>query len=123
MSQPSVKPVYIPPFSGVRLVECWDHFELVFVPEMKILYGYGKIKASQASTDIDDPKAELMSSVWDDLAPDSEVWCIMRWYEFQDGHKENSDLCYMRPDSTEEEVKKRMEELRRFYSMGRKPRE
>lgn len=33
MSQPSGKPIYIPPFAGVRLVECWDHFELVFVPD------------------------------------------------------------------------------------------
>ena len=118
MSQPSGKPIYIPPFAAVRLVECWDHFELVFVPEMKIMYGYGRIKANQASTDFDDPKAEPMSSVWDDLTADTEIWCAMRWYEFQDGHKENSDMCYMRPDYTEVEVKKRVAELQRFYSIG-----
>jgi hypothetical protein len=118
MSQPTGKPIYIPPFAGVRLVECWDHFELVFVPEMKILYGYGKIKASQAPTDFDDPNAEPMSSVWDDLAPDTEIWCVMRWYEFQDGHRENTNSVFIRPDLTEDEVKERLEQLKRFYNIS-----
>ncbi len=117
MSQPSGKPIYIPPFASVRLVECCDHFELVFVPEMEIKYGYGKIKASQASSDFNDPNAEPMSSVWDDLPPDAEVWCVMRWYQFQDGHKEFTDYCYRRPDSTEDDFKKRLEEMRSFYDM------
>ena len=73
MSQPSGKPIYIPPFASVKLLECWDHFELVFVPEMKIKYGYGKIKARDAFSDPDDPQAEPMSSVWDDLPPDTEI--------------------------------------------------
>ncbi len=116
MSQPSGKPIYIPPFSSVRLVECWDHFELVFMPEMKIFYGYGKVKASQASSAPDDPTAKPMSAIWDEWAPETEIWCAIRWYEFQDGHKEHSDMCYMRPDSTEEYVKNKMEELRSFYA-------
>lgn len=117
MSQPSGKPTYIPPFAGVRLVECWDHFELVFVPEMKILYGDGKVKASEASSDPDDLGAKPMSAIWDDLAPETEIWCAIRWYEFQDGHKEHSDICYTRPDSTEEYVQNQVEQLRSFYEV------
>ena len=115
MSQPSGKPIYIPPFSSVRLVECWDSFELVFVPEMKILHGYGKIKASQASSDSDDPDAEPMSSVWYDLPPEAEVWCVMRWYEFQDGHRETTDTCYLKPECSEEQVRNRMEKIKAYY--------
>src|ERR1035437_4969998 len=66
MSQPSGK-LYVPPFSGVRLIECREHFQLVPVPAMKVMHGYGKIKASQATIDPDDPKAK---PIWDDLRPD-----------------------------------------------------
>jgi hypothetical protein len=117
VSQPTGKSIYIPPFSDVRLVECWDHFELVFVPEMEILYGYGKIKASRASSDHDDPEAEPMSSVWIDLPPDAEVWCVLRWYEFQDGHRETTDSCYLRPECTEEQVRNRMEKIKDYYEI------
>jgi hypothetical protein len=120
MSQPSGKPIYIPPFSGVRLVECWDHFELVFVPEMKILYGYGKVKANKAITDPADPKSEPMSSIWDDLPPDTEIWCAMRWYEFQDGHKEYTNCSFIRPECTEDEVKERIERIKGLYDMTAK---
>jgi hypothetical protein len=112
MSQFTGKAIYIPPFSGVRLLECWDHFELVFVPELKILHGYGKIKASQATTDPEDRNAE---PIWDNLPPNAEVWCILRWYEFQDGHKDYIEHVFLRPECTEEHVKNRMEERKRFY--------
>ena len=115
MSQPSGQPIYIPPFASVKLRECWDHFELVFVPEMKIKYGYGKIKAKDATSDLDNPQAETMSSIWDDLTPDTEIWSVLRWYEFQDGHKEYTNSIYVRPDATEDEVKDRVEQLRRLY--------
>lgn len=118
MSQPSGKPIYIPPFSSVRLVECCDHYELVFVPEMKIIYGYGKIKGSRALSDFGDPASEPMSSIWDDLNPDTEIWCVLRWYEFQDGHKEYTNSIFIRPESTEAEVKDRLEELKRVYNIS-----
>jgi hypothetical protein len=118
MSQPSGKPIYIPPFASVKLLDCRDHYELVFVPDMKILYGYGKVKAGQASSEPGNPAAETMAEIWDDLTPDTEIWCVMRWFEFQDGHREHSDVSYMRPDSTEDEVKDKMKAMREFRDMS-----
>jgi hypothetical protein len=54
MSQAAGK-IYIPPYSGVRLIECRDHFQLVPVPAVRPIYGYGKIKASKATVAPDDP--------------------------------------------------------------------
>jgi hypothetical protein len=51
MSQPSGKPIYIPPFSSVRLVEWRDHFQLVPVPEVRTIFVYGKIKAGAFRVD------------------------------------------------------------------------
>jgi len=116
MSQPSGKPIYIPPFSGVRLVECQEHFQLVPVPAVKVMYGYGKIKASQATVNRADPKSE---PIWDDLGPDADVWAVMQWYQFEDGHKIEGDLCFMRPQYSEAEVKRRMEEMERTASHTR----
>jgi hypothetical protein len=105
MSQPSGKENYIPPFSGVRLIECRDHFQLVPVPAVRVMYGYGKIKSSKATIDPDDPYSE---PIWDDLAPDDEVWAVMQWYRFEDGREVQGDIHFGRPESTEEEVRKRM---------------
>jgi hypothetical protein len=116
MSQPSGKPIYIPPYSGVRLIECRDHFQLVPVPEVRVVYGYGKIKSSRATIDPEDPNSE---PIWDNLGPDEEVWAVMQWYEFGDGHQEHGDICFMRLERTEEDVKKRMEQMEGFSSTTR----
>jgi hypothetical protein len=50
--------IYIPPYSGVRLIKCRDHFQLVPVPDVRTVFGYGKIKASKATCDPDDPNSE-----------------------------------------------------------------
>lgn len=80
MSQPSGKPIYIPPYSGVRLIECREHFQLVPVPAMKVLHGYGKIRADRATSDFQNPSAEPL---WDDLGPEDEVWAIVEWYQLK----------------------------------------
>jgi hypothetical protein len=116
MSQPSGKRIYIPPFSGVRLVECRDHFQLVPVPEVRTLFGYGKIKAGAFKVDAEDPNSE---QVWDDLGPDTEIWAVMQWYVYSDGHQEPGNINYLRPECTEEEVKKSMERMIGFESMTR----
>jgi hypothetical protein len=115
MSQPLGK-LYIPPFSGVRLVECREHFQIVPVPAVKVMHGYGKIKASQATMDYDDPKSE---PIWDDLGLDEEVWAVMEWYQFEDGNQVPGSMCFLRPECTEDQVKKRMEDLKRFSSLTR----
>ena len=116
MSQPSGKPIYIPPFSGVRLVECRDHFQLVPVPEVRTVFGYGKIKARECRIDPEDPNSEQF---WDDLGPDEEIWAVMQWYVFSDGHQEAGSINYLRPDCTKEEVERSMERMVSFESMSR----
>lgn len=115
MSQPPGSSIYIPPFSGVRLVECRDHFQLVTVPDVQKVYGYGKIKASEA-VDPDDPEAE---PVWGDLGPDTDVWAVMQWYVFADGHREPGDISYLRPECTEEEVKRSLDMMIRRNGLTR----
>jgi len=116
MSQPSGKPIYIPPYSGVRLVECRDHFELVPVPEVRTVFGYGKIKAREARIDKNDPKSE---PVWDDLNPEEEVWAVMQWYVYSDGHQESGSINYLRPECSEEQVKNSLERMIRSETMSR----
>jgi hypothetical protein len=109
--------IYIPPYSGVRLIECRDHFQLVPVPEVRAVFGYGKIRASELRFDSDDPNSE---QIMDDLNLDAEIWAVMQWYIFSDGHKEAGSINYLRPECTEEEVKKSMERMIDFESMTRK---
>jgi hypothetical protein len=117
VSQPSGKKIYIPPYSGVRLIECRDHFQLVPVPEVRHMFGYGKMKASEVRVDPDDPNSEQF---WDNCGPDEEVWVVMEWYEFEDGTQEPGNICHMRgEDVTEEKVKREMERMAEFCTMTR----
>jgi hypothetical protein len=116
MSQPSGKEIYIPPYSGVRLIECQDHFQLVPVPAVRVLHGYGKIKSSQATIDSDDPNS---GPIWDDLGPDEEVWAVMQWYRYEDGRQEAGDICFLRPECSEEDVRKCMERMVQSDKMTR----
>lgn len=117
MSQPSGKPIYIPPFSGVRLIECRDHFQLVPVPEVRMVFGYGKIKARSATVDPQDPNSEQL---WSDLAPESNVWAVMQWFIYGDGRQEPGTIAFIRPECDEERVRERMEQMARMYEMDPK---
>jgi hypothetical protein len=110
------KPVYIPPFSEVRLVECRHHFQLVAVPKCRVVFGYGRIQSRHAVIDPEDPDSE---PTWCDLKPDEEVWAVMQWYEFEDGHREKGSVSYLHPEVPESEVRKRMEEMEEVKGMSR----
>ena len=112
MSQPA-KPIYVPPFSGVRLVEYRDRFQLVPVPEVRSVYGYGKVKADRTRDWCDEPPA------WDDVAPETEVWVVMQWFRYADGHEEPGDIAIMHPGRPEAEVRKCMEEMELFSTQTR----
>lgn len=116
MTQPSGKQIYIPPFAGVRLIEYRDRLQLVPIPDFKEVYGYGKIKASQATLDIDDPNSE---PVWDDLGPDDEVWAVIQWFVFADGYRELGNSCFLRPECSEDDVRKRMEKMQKNCGLTR----
>jgi hypothetical protein len=117
MSQPSGKEIYIPPYSGVRLIECPDHFQLVPVPAVRVMYGYGKIKSREARVDPDNPQSE---PVWDDIPPDTEVWAVMQWDRYEDGHEVQGNVCFMRPECTEERVLNQMDQMAQSSSVMRK---
>jgi hypothetical protein len=53
------------------------------------------------------------------LGPDEEVWAVMEWYEYEDGNKEQGNISFIRPESPEEYVRKRMEQMQRFSSQTR----
>jgi hypothetical protein len=108
--------LYIPPYSGVRLIECRDHFQLVPVPAVRKVYGYGKIKASKVTCDPDDPNSEPF---WDDLAPDDDVWAVMQWYVYEDGHQEQGNISFLRPECSEEQARKSMEKMEGFSDGNR----
>ena len=74
-------------------MEFRDHFQLVAVPNCKVMFGYDRIKARQAVIDLDNSESEPL---WEHLDPDSEVWAVMRWYEFEDGHQERGDISFIR---------------------------
>jgi hypothetical protein len=116
MSQPSGKPIYIPPYSGVRLIECRDHFRLVPVPDVRTVYGYGKIKASRATCNPEDPES---GQVWPDLAPDSEVWAVMQWFIYKDGHQEPGDITFLNPECDEDRVRASMDKMAQMNEMTR----
>ena len=80
------------------------------------MYGYGKIKASKATVDPNDPNSER---VWYDLGPDEDVWTVMQWFQFEDGHRELGEVSFLRPDSTEEQVRKSMEGMERMHNYTR----
>jgi hypothetical protein len=115
MTQSSGK-IYIPPYSGVRLVECRDHLQLAPVPAFRVFYGYGKVKASKATDESEDGKAE---PIWDDLDPDEDIWAVLQWFRYEDGHEERGGINYLRSPHTEEDARKSMEDMKRFYSMTR----
>jgi hypothetical protein len=94
MSEAAAK-IYVPPYSSLRLVECQDHFQLVPVPAVRMMYGYGKIKASKATIDPANPHSE---PIWDNLAPDDEVWAVMQWFEYEDGHQEQGNINFLRAE-------------------------
>jgi hypothetical protein len=115
MSQSSGK-LYIPPYSGVRLLECRDHIQFAPVPAVRVFFGYGKIKASKVTCESEDGKTEPF---WDDLGPDEDAWAVVQWYRFEDGHEEQGSISYLRPTCTEEDVRKSMKRMEDFESMTR----
>jgi hypothetical protein len=114
MSQSSGK-IYIPPYSGVRLVECRDHIQLLPVESYRVFYGYGKMKARDFANNTDEdipPFAEFCK-------PDEEIWIVVQWLRYEDGHEEEGDISFFRSPATEKDVRKRMDEMKCFYSQNR----
>src|ERR1035438_7406666 len=115
MSQPLGK-IYIPPYSGVRLLECRDHFQLAPVPAVRVFYGYGKLKSGEVTDESEDGKTEPMFAFLD---PNEEMWAVVQWFRYEDGHEEKGDICYLRASVVEADVRKRMEQMERMNNQTR----
>ncbi len=115
MSQVSGK-LYIPPFIGVRLIECRDHITLTSVPSFREFFAYGKVKASEAVIELEDGKSEPF---WDNCTPHEEAWAVVQWIRFEDGHEEKGSIHYLRWPKTEDDARKAMQDMSDFYSMSK----
>jgi hypothetical protein len=89
-------------------VECYDHFQLAPVPAVRIFYGYGKIKAGEATMETGDGKIE---PIWDHLDPNEEIWAVVQLFKYEDGHEEQGDICYLRQPRTEKEVQEAVQDM------------
>lgn len=106
---------YIPPFAHVRLIECRDYIALTPVPSFREFFGYGKKKASEVRVDPDDPSSEPF---WSNCGKDEEVWAVMQWIRFEDGHEEQGSVSYLRR-ATEDDAKAALKRMTAFYSMSK----
>lgn len=108
--------MYVPPFAGVRLYECRDHLVLVPVPAVREFFAYGKAKATEAVIELENGKTEPF---WDNCTPDEEIWAVIQWFRYEDGHEEKGSFRYLRLPHTEEDARKAMREMRDFYSISK----
>lgn len=115
MSQSSDK-IYIPPFRGVRMVEFRDHLVLAPVPSYRIIYGFGRMKATDATFETEDGKTE---PCWDNCTPDEEIWTVFQLYRGEDGYEEMGESQYIRRTVTETEIQRKIQEMKDRYSMTR----
>lgn len=108
--------IYIPPFANVRLIECRDYMALAPVAAYREFFAYGKKKAREVTFENEKGEQELF---WDSCTEDEEVWAIVQWRRYEDGHEEPGSMAHLRAPATEEDARERMEDMSRFYSMSK----
>jgi hypothetical protein len=108
--------LYIPPFCGVQMVEFQDHLVLMPVPSYRVIYGYGRMKATEATIKTEDGGTEPF---WDNCTPDEEIWTIIQLFRYEDGYQEQGDRRYIRRTVTESEIRAKIQEMKDRYSMSR----
>lgn len=116
MPQPSAK-LYFPPYAGVRLYECRDQILLLPVASFREFFAYGKVKATEAVFELEDGTTEPM---WDDCGPEEEVWAVVQWTGFEDGHQEKGSIHYLRYPHTEEDARKAMKRMEDFFRTSKR---
>jgi hypothetical protein len=106
---------YLPPFARVRLLECRDCLVLAPVAAFQELFAYGRIRTREAMVEVDGK----LEPFWDDAPEDEECWAVVQWTRFENGRQVEGMVQYIREPTTEDEVRKAMEDLRQFYSLSR----
>ena len=109
--------LYFPPYSSIRLVEYRDHIQLVPVASFRVLYGYGKMKASEATFEKRNGEFE---QCWDDAGSDEDIWAFFQLFRYEDGTEVEGDHGFMRGPTSESDVQKRIEQMKWHHSMTRK---
>jgi hypothetical protein len=107
---------YIPPFANVRLIECRDLMTLAPVPAFREFFAYGKKKARDVKVNPDDPNSEPF---WDNCTEDEEVWAVVQWTRYEDGHEESGSMSFLRAPATEDDARAAMKRMSDFYSLSK----
>lgn len=108
--------MYIPPFANVRLVECRDFMALVPVCAYREFFGYGKMSVRDVPIE---RKEGLLGALLSSCPEDEEVWAVMSWKEFEDGHEEEGLMELLVAGAKEEDARKAMARMIRFYRMSK----
>lgn len=108
--------MHIPPFANVRLIECRDYIALTPVPSYREFFAYGKKKAREVTVDPDDPKSEPF---WNDCTENEEVWAVVQWIRYEDGHEEAGSITHLRAPATEDDARAAMKRMSDFYSLSK----
>jgi hypothetical protein len=103
---------YVPPLKNVRLVECRDFIALVPVSAYREFFGYGRIQAADIPV-----KEGLLATLVSRCAKDEDVWMVMSWKRFDDGHEESGLTEYLFDGGTESDARKAMARMIRFCRM------
>jgi len=108
--------IYFPPFKNVRLVEAKDFIELVPVATYREFFGYGKMKARDLPPgERKGPLGALLSK----CPEDEEIWAVMSWKRFEDGHEEEGLMELLFAGATEKDARKAMAAMVRFHRMSK----
>jgi hypothetical protein len=86
------------------------------VPSFREFFAYGKVKATEAVIELEDGTTELF---WDNCTPDEEIWAVVQWIRFEDGHEEKGSIHYLRSPNTEDDARKAMQRMSDFYSVSK----
>jgi len=114
-TQDEAPELYVPPFAGVRLIEHRNFMELVPVCAYREFFGYGTMKASEAAKNA----TGLMAMCLEASSPNEDVWVVMQWKRFEDGHEEPGLCSYLLPPSTEDEARQAMNRMSDFHGWSK----
>jgi hypothetical protein len=104
----------IPPLAGVRLVEYWDHLELVPVEWYRNFVGLGRFKANKVGFQ---PK-EMLYSFFNAIFGAKEIWVVVSWKVFESGREELGEVIYCDPEATLERARKKYQNLIDYLSVS-----
>lgn len=105
----------IPPLAGVRLVEFWDHLELVPVRWCRNIVGLGRFKANKVGFQL----GEVMYSLFNAIMGANEIWVVVSWRVFDDGQEEVENVIYCDPEVTQEIAQRKYQDLIDHLSRSR----